>query len=56
MTGGHIRQIALQAAFLAAAVNRKITLADVAAASRAELAKLGLPPAVIEPIALNRVA
>jgi AAA+ superfamily predicted ATPase len=56
MTGGHIRQIALQAAFLAAAVNRKITLADVAAASRAELAKLGLPPVAIEPIALNRVA
>lgn len=56
ITGGHIRQIALQAAFLAAACNRKITLADVSAASRAELAKLGLPPIVIEPVLLNRVA
>ncbi|MDM0085078.1 ATP-binding protein [Variovorax sp. J31P179] len=56
LTGGHIRQIALQAAFLAAAADRKITLADIAAASRAELAKLGLPPIAIEPIVLNRVA
>lgn len=56
MTGGHIRQIALQAAFLAAAANRKITLADIASASRAELAKLGLPPIVIEQALLNRVA
>jgi AAA+ superfamily predicted ATPase len=56
MTGGHIRQIALQAAFLAAAANRKITLADIASASRAELAKLGLPPIALEPALLNRVA
>lgn len=56
LTGGHIRQIALQAAFLAAADNRKITLSDIAAASRAELAKLGLPPIGIEPVLLNRVA
>lgn len=56
ITGGHIRQIVLQAAFLAAAADRNITLADIAAASRAELAKLGLPPIAIEPPSLNRVA
>ena len=56
MTGGHIRQITLQAAFLAAAANRKITLMDIAAAARAELAKLGLPPVAIEPVVLNRAA
>jgi SpoVK/Ycf46/Vps4 family AAA+-type ATPase len=56
MTGGHIRQITLQAAFLAAAANRKITLADIAAASRAELAKLGLPPIALDPALLSKVA
>jgi SpoVK/Ycf46/Vps4 family AAA+-type ATPase len=56
LAGGHIRQIALQAAFLAAAAGRAITLADIAAASRAELAKLGLPPVAFEPIPLNRAA
>jgi ATP-dependent 26S proteasome regulatory subunit len=56
LTGGHIRQIVLQAAFLAAAADRVITLSDVAMASRAELAKLGLPPVVIEPPSLSRVA
>lgn len=56
MTGGHIRQITLQAAFLAAAANRKITLADIATASRAELAKLGLPPIALDAAMLSRVA
>lgn len=44
MTGGHIRQIALQAAFLAAAAGSRINLEHIAQASRAELAKVGLPP------------
>lgn len=44
ITGGHIRQITLQAAFLAAAANEKISLKHIAQASRDELAKLGLPP------------
>lgn len=56
LTGGHIRQIVLQAAFLAAVADRNITLADIAAASRAELAKLGLPPIAIEPQVLSRAA
>ena len=48
MTGGHIRQITLQAAFLAAAARTKITLEHIAQASRAELAKLGMPPVSFE--------
>jgi AAA+ superfamily predicted ATPase len=48
LTGGHIRQITLRAAFSAAAAHRKITLADIAYASRAELAKLGMPAAAID--------
>lgn len=48
MTGGHIRQITLQAAFLAAAAKTRITLEHIALASRAELAKLGMPPVSLE--------
>jgi SpoVK/Ycf46/Vps4 family AAA+-type ATPase len=48
MTGGHIRQITLQAAFLAAAARTRITLEHIALASRAELAKLGMPPVSFE--------
>ena len=44
LTGGHIRQITLRAAFVAAAANSPITLHHIAHASRAEMAKLGLPP------------
>jgi SpoVK/Ycf46/Vps4 family AAA+-type ATPase len=44
LTGGHIRQITLRAAFLAAAADSRITLHHIAYASRAEMAKLGLPP------------
>jgi hypothetical protein len=44
LTGGHIRQITLRAAFVAAAANSQITLHHIAHASRAEHAKLGLPP------------
>jgi SpoVK/Ycf46/Vps4 family AAA+-type ATPase len=48
MTGGHIRQVTLQAAFLAAAANVKIGLEHIAQASRAELAKLGMPPVALD--------
>lgn len=44
MTGGHIRQITKNAAFSAAAAGVKINLEHIAQASRAELAKVGLPP------------
>jgi SpoVK/Ycf46/Vps4 family AAA+-type ATPase len=44
LTGGNIRQITLRAAFVAAAANSQITLHHIAHASRAEMAKLGLPP------------
>lgn len=49
LTGGHIRQIALRAAFLAAAADAPIGLAQIAYASRAEFAKLGMPPVDLEP-------
>ena len=48
LTGGHVRQITLRAAFLAAAQNSRIGLENIAYAARAEYAKLGLPPAHIE--------
>lgn len=41
ITGGHIRNIALAAAFAAAAGDQRITLARVLEASRAELEKVG---------------
>jgi AAA+ superfamily predicted ATPase len=44
LTGGHIRQITLRAAFIAAATGTQIRLEHVAHATRAELAKLGMPP------------
>src|ERR1041384_3593707 len=44
LTGGHVRQITLRAAFVAAAANSKIAIEHIAHATRAELAKLGLPP------------
>ena len=44
LTGGHIRQITLRAAFIAAASNVDIGMEHVAQATRAELVKLGLPP------------
>jgi AAA+ superfamily predicted ATPase len=43
LTGGHVRQITLRAAFIAAAAESKIDLSHVAHACRAEFAKLGLP-------------
>jgi hypothetical protein len=48
LTGGHIRQITLRAAFIAAAACAQVTLEHIAQASRAELAKLGMPPVAID--------
>lgn len=48
MTGGHIRQIALRAAFLAAAADVRINLEHIADAVRAECAKLGVPTVELE--------
>ena len=49
MTGGHIRQITLRAAFIAAASDTTISIEHIAHACRAELAKLGMPPMELEP-------
>lgn len=48
LTGGHIRQITLRAAFIAAAADTKIGLPHIARAANAEFAKLGLPPVPLE--------
>lgn len=48
LTGGHIRQITLRAAFVAAAVNRSIGLGHIAYAVNAELAKLGRPAITLD--------
>jgi AAA+ superfamily predicted ATPase len=48
LTGGHIRQITLRAAFVAAADNKAIGLVHVGYAANAELAKLGRPGVVLE--------
>jgi AAA+ superfamily predicted ATPase len=44
LTGGHIRQITLRAAFIAAAADAQIGVAHIAQAAGSELAKLGMPP------------
>jgi SpoVK/Ycf46/Vps4 family AAA+-type ATPase len=44
VTGGHIRQITIRAAFIAAAAGTRIELSHIAQAAKAELAKLGMPP------------
>jgi AAA+ superfamily predicted ATPase len=48
LTGGHIRQITLRAAFVAAAADSVIQLEHISHASRAEFAKLGMPPVDLE--------
>jgi hypothetical protein len=48
LTGGHIRQITLRAAFLAAAGGERIHLGHVAQAAGAELAKLGMAPVELD--------
>lgn len=45
LTGGHIRQITLRAAFLAASRGSLIEVTDLVAATRSELAKLGISAA-----------
>jgi len=44
LTGGHIRQISLCSAFIAAAAGTQINLEHIEHAARAEFAKLGMPP------------
>jgi AAA+ superfamily predicted ATPase len=48
LTGGHIRQVTLRAAFGAAAAGVQIGLEHIAHAARAEFAKLGMPPAELD--------
>jgi AAA+ superfamily predicted ATPase len=48
LTGGHIRQITLRAAFLAAAEGRSIDLEHIQRAARAELAKLGMSAVALD--------
>ncbi|BCT91029.1 ATPase AAA [Lysobacter helvus] len=48
LTGGHIRQITLRAAFIAAAADKKIDLSHIARATNAEFAKLGMPPVQLD--------
>lgn len=56
LTGGHIRQITLRAAFIAAAASSCIALQHVDQAARAELAKLGMPPVDLDPNRSRRAA
>lgn len=56
LTGGNISQIALRAAFLAAAAGAQINLEHVAQAARAELTKLGMAPVDLDLGAVRRAA
>ena len=56
LTGGHIRQITLRAAFIAAAAGVQINLEHINDAARAEFAKLGMPPVEIDVNVGRRVA
>ncbi|HEX7153710.1 MAG TPA: ATP-binding protein [Thermoanaerobaculia bacterium] len=56
LTGGHIRQITLRAAFIAAAAGAQIGLEHIVHAARAEFAKLGMPPAAIDVGQTRKVA
>jgi SpoVK/Ycf46/Vps4 family AAA+-type ATPase len=56
LTGGQIRQITLRAAFIAAAADSLINLEHIAQATRAELAKLGMPPVEIDLAETRRAA
>src|SRR5262249_24091084 len=56
LTGGHIRQITLRAAFIAAAADQQINLTHIAEAARAEYAKLGMPPTEIDANVERRAA
>ena len=56
LTGGHIRQITLRAAFIAAAAGVQINLEHIGNAARAEFAKLGMPPVEIDSGKARRAA
>lgn len=56
VTGGHIRQIALRAAFIAAAAGTQIDLSHLTHAATAELAKLGMPAVQLDPAAGRQAA
>jgi SpoVK/Ycf46/Vps4 family AAA+-type ATPase len=56
LTGGHIRQITVRAAFVAAASNSQIELRHLVYATNAELAKVGQQPVNLEEPASRRVA
>ena len=56
LTGGHIRQITLRAAFIAVAGNTHIALSHIDRAAQAEYAKLGMPPADLGLAQLRRAA
>jgi SpoVK/Ycf46/Vps4 family AAA+-type ATPase len=56
VTGGHIRQITLRAAFIAAAAGSLIALEHVVQATNAELAKLGMPAVEIDLTAARQAA
>jgi len=56
LTGGHIRQITLRAAFIAAAAGAQIGLEHIVHAARAEFAKLGMPPPAIDVGQARKVA
>jgi AAA+ superfamily predicted ATPase len=56
LTGGHIRQITLRAAFIAAAAGARINLEHIGHAARAEFAKLGMPPVELDPGKARRAA
>jgi len=56
LTGGQIRQITLRAAFIAAAADSPIRLEHIAQATRAELAKLGMPPIELDLTETRRAA
>jgi AAA+ superfamily predicted ATPase len=56
LTGGHICQITVRAAFIAAAADTRIGLPHVAQAARAELAKLGMPPVELDFVEKRRAA
>jgi len=56
LTGGHIRQITLRAAFIAATGDMLINIQHIAQAMRAEFAKLGMPPVEIDIAKMRRAA
>jgi AAA+ superfamily predicted ATPase len=56
LTGGHIRQITLRAAFMAAAADTTIGMPHITRATNAEYAKLGMAPVSLERSNARRAA